>query len=325
MKFTIGFEKGDLKRLHDFWDDIVQTQQWTEGKYTTMFEEKWSEYNQLDSISFSSWTGAAMAVLDFFDVRGKTVLCPSNTFMATPLSAIKAGAHVEFVDCNRDDLCMSFEDLKIKIDNYRPYAVWVVHIGGHLAFEIEKISQFCKERGVLLFEDCAHAHGAAWNEKKPGMWGEAGIYSFYATKTISTGEGGMLVTRNKDLAAFARQYRNYGKPDYSINGLNYRINEFAAAIGCVQTERLDEIVGWKTEYARKHLDPLYPATVKFPDGMKSGYYKYIVFNPIEKSTGKVYDLPCHRIMKKTYDLPNTEWVAQNHWCVPIYYKGDADT
>ena len=74
MKFTIGFEKEDLKKLHNYWDEIVLTNQWTEGKFTKMFEEKWSEYNQLPSVSFSSWTGAAMAALGFFDVKGKTIL-----------------------------------------------------------------------------------------------------------------------------------------------------------------------------------------------------------------------------------------------------------
>ena len=90
-----------------------------------------------------------------------------------------------------------------------------------------------------------------------GMWGDAGVYSFYATKTISTGEGGMLVTGNKDLFDFAMKYRNYGKPDYSVTGLNYRINEFAAAIGCVQTDRLDEIVAWKRIYAEKNISILF--------------------------------------------------------------------
>ena len=56
--------------------------------------------------------------------------------------------------------------------------------------------------------------------------------------------------------------------------------------------------------------------------MTSGFYKYIIFEPIDKSTGKVYDAPCHKIMKKEYALPNTEWIAQNHWCAPIYYKGE---
>ncbi len=324
MKFTIGFEKEDLKTLHEHWNSIVATHQWTEGRFTRAFEEKWSEYNNLESVSFSSWSGAAMAALAYFNLRGKTVLCPSNTFMATPLSVVNAGAQVEFVDCNRHDLCMSCEDLKIKIDAHRPAAVWVVHIGGHVAFEIDEIAALCKSRGIILLEDCAHAHGASWRGKRPGCWGDAGVYSFYATKTISTGEGGMLVTGDKGLAEFARQYRNYGKPDYAVAGLNYRMSEFAAALGCVQVDRLDEIVAWKREYARSHLDPLFSNRVVLPEGMMSGYYKYIVFDPVEKSTGKVYDTPCHRIMKKGGNFPNTDWVAENHWCPPLYYKGDED-
>lgn len=324
MKFTIGFEKEDTEKLHKYWDEIIGTQQWSEGKFTKMFEEKWAEYNQLYSVSFSSWAGAALAALEFIDINGKTVLCPSNTFMATPLSVIRAGGKVEFVDCNKDDLCLSLEDLKNKIEEYKPVAVWVVHIGGHIAFQIEKISILCQEKGIILLEDCAHAHGAAWNGKKPGLWGDAGIYSFYATKTISTGEGGMLVTNSKDLAEFARQYRNYGKFDYKVDGLNYRMNEFTAAIGCVQVDRLDDIVDWKKEYANTHLNPKFNNRVVLPEGMISGYYKYIVFDPIENSTGKVYDQPCHRIMKKSYELPNTDWIADNHWCVPLYFKGDIE-
>lgn len=322
MRFTIGFEKEDTKKLHEYWDKILETQQWSEGIFTKRFEEKWSEYNNAYSVAFGGWGGAALAALEFFNVRGRNVLCPSNTFMATPLSVIKAGANVEFVDCNRDDLCISLKDLKLKIDKYDPAAVWVVHIGGHIAFQIEEIARLCKEKGIILLEDCAHAHGASWNGKRPGTWGDAGVYSFYATKTISTGEGGMLVTKNEDLVDFAKKYRNWGKFDYEVLGLNYRMSEFTAAIGCVQTDRMKHIVAWKNEYVQQHLDPHYPNRVLFPEGMTSGYYKYIIFDPIENSTGKVYDQPCHRILKKGYELPNTDWVANNHWCVPLYYKGD---
>ena len=250
------------------------------------------------------------------------MLCPSNTFMATPLSVVKAGARLEFVDCNREDLCLSFEDLKRKADKFRPAAVWVVHIGGHIAFEIEEITRFCKERGIVLLEDCAHAHGASWNGRKPGTWGAAGVYSFYATKTITLGEGGILATADPGLLEYAKRSRNYGKPDYVVPGQNQRITEFGAALGVVQVDRLPDIVAWKKAYAEKHLDPRYPNRVKFPAGMVSGYYKYIVFDPIEKSTGKVYDQPCHRIMGRDDALPVSDWVAKNHWCVPLYYKGE---
>ncbi len=324
MKFTIGFEKEDTKKLHDYWDEIIKNQQWSEGKFTEEFEEKWAEYNRLHSVAYSSWSGAALAVSEYFNVNGKVVLCPSNTFMATPLSVIKAGGKIEFVDCNKEDLCLSFEDLKIKIEKYNPVAVWVVHIGGHIAFQIEEIASLCKENGIILLEDCAHSHGASWNGKRAGVWGDAGLYSFYATKTISTGEGGMLVSKNKDLIEFAKQYRNYGKFDYKVEGLNYRLSEFTAAIGCVQAERQDEIIAWKNEYAKKHLDPQYSNRVILSEGMVSGYYKYIVFDQIEKSTGKVYDQPCHKIMNRSCELPNTDWIAQNHWCVPLYYKGNEE-
>lgn len=322
MRFTIGFEMEDAPLLHKMWDEILATHKWSEGKFTKLFEEKWSIYNNLDSVAFSSWGGAALAVWEFFKIKGKTVLCPSNTFMATPLSVIKAGGNVEFVDCNKEDLCMSLEDLEKKIDLYKPSAVFVVHIGGHIAFKIREISDLCKSKGLLLIEDCAHAHGASWNGIKAGCWGDAGLYSFYSTKSISTGEGGMMVSRNKDLVAFAQKYRNYGKFDYEVEGLNYRMSEFTAAIGCLQVGRLDDIVGWKNEYVRKNLDLQFKKRVIFPEGMISGFYKYIIFEPIESSTGKVYDQLCHKIMKKVYELPNSEWIANNHWCVPLYYKGE---
>ena len=262
-----------------------------------------------------------MAALEYFDVKGHTVLCPSNTFMATPLSVIKAGGNVEFVDCNRNDLCMSLQDLEAKIGKHNPRAVWLVHIGGHIAFQVEAIARVCHERGIILLEDCAHAHGASWNGRRPGSWGDAGVYSFYATKTVSTGEGGMLVSKDPGLVEFARQYRNYGKPHYRVHGLNYRMSEFTAAMGCLQANRVEEIVAWKNEYAKVELDPRYLDRVRLPAGMISGYYKYVVFEPIERSTGRVYDQPCHKLLGRNDVLPNTEWAAVNHWCVPLYYKG----
>ena len=322
MKFTIGFEKEDTHHLHQMWDQIIKDQIWSEGGFTKQFEEKWSSYHQSLSVVFSSWSGAALSALEYYNVRDKMVLCPSNTFMATPSSVIKAGGAVEFVDCNKDDLCMSLEDLKNKIEHYHPVVVFVVHIGGHIAFEINEIAELCRKKNIVLIEDCAHAHGASWNGKKAGTWGDAGIYSFYATKTMSTGEGGMLISQNQSLIEYAKKYRNYGKFDYKIQGLSFRMNEFTAAIGCLGIERLDEIVGWKNEYARAYLDPLYPRRVVFPEGMISGYYKYIVFEEIEKSTGKVYDQLCHKILGKTYELPDSEWIIKNHWCVPLYYKGN---
>jgi dTDP-4-amino-4,6-dideoxygalactose transaminase len=261
-----------------------------------------------------------MAALHFAEVQGETVLCPSNTFMATPLAAIRAGAEVQFVDCNREDLCMSFEDFERKAQLHKPKAAILVHIGGHIAFDSERIAAYCADNGIFLIEDCAHAAGASWNGRRPGSYGDVGVYSLYATKTISTGEGGVLVSRRPEVVQFARDFRNYGKPTYAVHGLNFRMSEFTAALGLVQIRRLPEIVAWKNEIARVHLDPVNASRLELPEGMVSGLYKYIVFDWLERSTGRVYDEPCHRILGHAVELPNSDWVARNHSCVPLYYQ-----
>jgi perosamine synthetase len=319
-QFKIGFDLRDKARVLTYWDEIFMTQKWAEGKFTQMFEEKWSSWNGIDSVATSSWTGGALAALEYFKVRGKKVLCPTNTFMATPLSILKAGGEVVFADCNKTDLCLSYDAVVSAAKDHALAAVWIVHIGGHIGFDTPRIAEFCRAHGIVLLEDCAHAHGASWNGQKPGSWGDAGVYSFYATKSISTGEGGMLVSKNAGLIEFAKKYRNYGKFEYAIEGLNYRLSEFTAALGVVQAERMPEITHWKNEVAERYLNTNHPNRLKLPAGMVSGLYKYIVFDPIEKSTGKVYDQLCHTLMKRTGSFPNAEWVSQNHWCVPLYYN-----
>jgi perosamine synthetase len=324
-RFGIGFDHRDRTRLHELWDSVLDAECWSEGAMLAAFESAWTDWVGLPAVAYSGWSGAALAVLDYVDVRGATVLCPSNTFMATPLSVLHAGGRVEFVDCNRTDLCMSFEDFERKAAAHKPRAAILVHIGGHVAFDVERIAEFCRAEEIFLIEDCAHAHGAGWYGRRAGTWGDAGIWSFAATKTISTGEGASVVSRHADVVEHARTFRNYGKPDFALHGLNCRMNEFTAAVGVAEVERLDEITQWKNEQARELLDPRHPARVELPDGMVSGLYKYIVFERIEWSTGRVYEKPSHRIMGAQVDLPNSDWVATNHWCVPLYYRPAART
>ncbi len=323
-RFAIGFDERDRPRFHALIDEVLDSGQWSHGEMNRRFEAAWAAWNGAPAVALGSWAGGAIAALEYANVRGQAVLCPSNTFMATPLAIMAAGGRPVFVDCNRDDLCASLAEIERAIDRHRPRACVLVHIGGHIAFESEAIADACRAHGVFLLEDCAHAHGADWSGKRPGTYGDAGVYSFYATKTVSTGEGGILVSRDADLIAYARAFRDYGKPDYDVPGVNFRMSELTAAMGVLQTERMPEIVAWKNAAAREHLDPIHPGRLELPDGMTSGLYKYIVFDPIEKSSGKVYDQPCHRIMGTGDDLPNTDWVAEGHWCVPLYYRPEVD-
>lgn len=319
-RFHIGFDDRDKSRVFDYWEEIFATQKWSDGRFTKLFEQRWEEWNGLPSLAMSSWAGGAMAALEYFNVRGRAVLCPTNTFIGTAFSVLHAGGYVVYGDCRPDDLCLSLEAVESAAAKHDLAAVCLVHIGGHIAFDSDLIADFCRQKGIALIEDCAHAHGASWDGRKPGSWGDAGIYSFYATKSLALGEGGMLVSKHPELLRFAERYRAWGKPDCAIEGSNHRMTEWVAALGAVQTERMEEIIRWKNQIARRELDPKYPNRVKFPPGMVSGYYKYIVFDPIEKSTSKVYAEPCHRIMKRAETHPNAEWVASHHWCVPLYYN-----
>ena len=140
-RFAIGFDHRDRARLHELWDEVLDSEQWSEGEMRGASRRPGRRGTALPAVAYSSWAGGALAALEFAGVRGETVLCPSNTFMATPLAMIAAGGRpVEFVDCNREDLCMSFADFEAKAERHRPRAAILVHIGGHIAFDTERIA-----------------------------------------------------------------------------------------------------------------------------------------------------------------------------------------
>ncbi|HEY6785369.1 MAG TPA: DegT/DnrJ/EryC1/StrS family aminotransferase, partial [Gemmatimonadales bacterium] len=97
-RFAIGFDPRDRARLHALIDEVIDSGHWSEGEMTRRFEAAWEAYNGVPAVATGSWSGGALAALHFAGVQGETVLCPSNTFMATPLAALRAGAAVQFVD-----------------------------------------------------------------------------------------------------------------------------------------------------------------------------------------------------------------------------------
>lgn len=315
------------KQYHDLIDKVFESGFWSDGGLTKKFEEKFAEFTALYSAAISSGGTGLLAILDYVDVRGHDVLLPSNTFWATAMAVKKAGGNPVYVDCNRYDLCMSYEDMLLKLTQ-NTKAVVIVHIGGHIAFEIEKIATYCDENSIALIEDCAHAHGAEYHGKSAGSWGVAGSYSFYATKTMPTGEGGMVVSKDPALIEWMKMYRNYGKKvvdgkvTYPLkDGFNYRISEFTAALGIVQLKRLPEVLEWKRHLARKY-DAIFENRVTLPESMMSGYYKYIIFGyKLKEETGKVFACSdqCVELDEGLVQLPNTKWVCENHQCPPIYY------
>lgn len=323
----IPFPQSAREKYYRLLDEVFDSNFLSEGRQVSSLEQEFEAFCGLPSLAFSSGGTALLALYSYAEVAGGQVIVPANTFYATAQTAKMAGADVVYADSNRDDLCISLADIKRKVTD-RTRAVCVVHIGGHIAFEIDAITDFCKERGIALIEDCAHAHGSSFNGRSAGSWGIGGAYSFYATKTMPLGEGGMVVSGNPEFIEWARRMRNYGKlvengkVSYVIdNGFNCRMNEVTAALGRVQLERLPEILEWKHSLAKKY-DQIFERTVRFPDGMVSGYYKYIVFDyDLVQETGKVFSQSDFgpEIEGISYDLPDARWVAKHHRCAPIWH------
>lgn len=310
------------RRYAQLLEEVFDSGFLSEGVMVGRFEVEFArQVGGLECTAVANCGLGLWAVLERLGVRGREVVVPTNTFMATPLAARQAGARVVYADCNREDLCLSLDDLKRRITP-RTAAVVLVHVGGHLAFQSPDIASFLEERGIPLVEDCAHAHGATWNGRSAGAFGVVGVYSFYATKTMPLGEGGMVVSRDPDLTRWIRSFRNYGKFDYVVSGLNCRMNEVTAALGLVQLERLPRILEWKRRLAAKY-DQVFSNRVRFPEGMVSGYYKYVVFDePVQEVTGPVFNPLCHEIEGITEVLPNAQWVKEHHACPPIWYGWD---
>ncbi len=316
--FTIPFDDRSKKNYYKLLDRVFASSFWSEGDAIKELEKRFGEFVGLKALGVTNGGAALLALLEYVGVQGKEVIVPTNTFMATPLAVQWAGGTPVFCDCNREDLCMSAGDLEKRITK-NTKAVMVVHIGGHIAFDILKIKEICDAHKITLLEDCAHAHGATFMGRSAGSFGVGGGYSFYATKTMTTGEGGMVVTKDEGLYEFVKKFRNYGKFDYKIKAFNFRMSEFTAALGIVQFERLPEILKWKRDLAKKY-DRIFPRRVMFPAGMESGYYKYIAFEKkLKIETGKVYGELCHEFMGLGGEFPNAEFIKANHVCPPIFH------
>src|SRR5256884_1319128 len=172
-QFTIGFDRRDRERVLGIWDSILRGEQWSEGEWVDRFEEAWSGWSRLPAVAFGSWAGGAMAALEFADVRDQIVLCPSNTFMATPLSVLQAGRRVEVVGCKREDLCMSFEDFERKVAQHKPRAAWLVPIGRHIAFDSERIADLGPPGGFFLIAASPPPPARSWGVPHTAANGDA--------------------------------------------------------------------------------------------------------------------------------------------------------
>jgi dTDP-4-amino-4,6-dideoxygalactose transaminase len=162
-----------------------------------------------------------------------------------------------------------------------------VHIGGLVCPDIDRISEICRQRKLFLIEDAAHAQGSKIGGRSAGSLGSAGCFSFYPTKVITTGEGGIITTDNKDVADTAEILRDQGKESFNSNrivrlGFNWRMPEICAALGILQLRRLDEFIQKRNAIAKVYdngFGALGLERILTPANQLNNYYKYTFFLP----------------------------------------------
>ena len=350
----IPFTDEDISFVQKRIGEVLKSGQLAMGKYVAEFERRFAEFvGTKYAVGVNSGTSALEICLRAIDVRNSSVIVPTNTFMATATSVIHAGGKVIFSDAVKKDLCMDAEDVNEKIQK-NTKAVILVHIGGIISTQLKAIQEICEDHNLFLIEDAAHAHGSTINGKKAGSIGIAGAFSFYPTKVITCGEGGMITTDDKEIYNKALTLRDHGKPDHRFNkhtefGYNWRLSEIHAVIGLEQMNKIDWILSERRRVARIYDEKLRDVEdielLKIHPNVKSSYYKYIVYfkegvdrayvknkmkNEYEvELTGEVYADPCHSqpvfekypemmLNKKTDKFPGAEYVCNRHICLPLY-------
>ncbi len=342
------FPDDSLNEILNDMKTVLTSGRLTDGPFMQQFEKEFATYNDSKyAVAVNSGTAALDVALRHFRLQGREVIVPTNTFISTPNAVLFAGGKPVFADMNAQTLGIDVEDVKRKVTP-NTAGVIVVHIAGLVCPQIAELQEFCEERGLFLLEDSAHAHGAMKDGRKAGTFGDAGCFSFYPTKIMTSCEGGMIITNNQELSDEARCLRTCGQNaerQMVMLGHNWRMSEIAAVVGRHQLEHLEEFIAKRNQVARwyeealAHVDGV--ALFQTPSGFRHSYYKYpiLLADGIDRlkvatilkekfgvEAGHVYYPPCHLqpYYQQTFgtrlgDLPTAEQVLKQVICLPMHY------
>ena len=278
------FPKKDIAEITANIEEVLQTGHLVRGKHIQAFEESVCQYTKSKyALATNSGTSALIIALFALGIKGKEVIVPTNTFIATPNAVTFAGGKPVFADINLKDYCLDISQVEAKI-NSDTAGVIIVHMAGILYPQIRELRKLCDQRGLFLLEDAAHSFGAKLDQKMPGHFGDIACYSCYPTKIITTGEGGIITTRDKSLYEFCKKFNFYGHHleniyPFEIIGANYRMPEISAILGRHQIKQVEFFVQRRREIAQAyscHLEKLgFIKHIPAPDNVRHVYYKYI--------------------------------------------------
>jgi len=265
--------------------------------------------------------------------KGKTkVFIQSNTMYGVQVMSVASGLELcGHVDCSLDYLMPTYTQVEHFInglDNPSECVFLLTHIGGWVNPDIVEIAKLCKDKGVALIEDCAHSLGSTLDGKHTGTFGDAGVYSLYATKTIPVGEGGIVVTQDKGLYQMLEKYVMYDRFDQELKvGVNLRMSEINALLTYSVVKETENIIQNKYSIANNYIEACEKYGWKYIHprygSQRSNLYKFILlsnseqpekeFSQIQTRTSPVYDYMLGR---------DDQEIVKRHICLPIWYLLD---
>lgn len=322
------------KAIHDDWQKVLDSGVFTEGPFVRKLEDEVSKLYGMPAIAFNSAGTALFSVMRGLNIKGKGAYVPVNTFFATGAMTVEAGVSPVLVDAHPQTFCMDPMHMQRLHENLpiKTHVRAVVHtpVGGHLFRDKhEEVATWATGQGLKFVDDAAHGLGIGF-----GQFGKHGpaVFSLYPTKAVPGGEGGVVITKDENLAMFLRDFRNYGK--YKLEdgvmryeqGFNFRMDEWTAVVAYHQLLALPEILRRRQVVADKLKQIVQPLMASY----ETNWYRYIVSAdfPAKKQVGKVYArtdqldwaLGLRRSEEDDKRFPQAKAIAESHICLPLHEK-----
>jgi len=342
--FKLKFENKFIKLFQKNSKKILSSDALSEGSFVKKFEGRFKKFVKSKfAVAVSSGTSALETAFRAIDITDREVIIPTNTFFGTSIPIVRAGG--KFLLCDQEKNGTGLDIVKFeKMITKKTKAVCLVHVGGIISENFYKIKNVCKKKKLYIIEDAAQAHGSKIRNKYAGTLGDIGCFSFYPTKVMTTGEGGMITTNDKKIYDKIIKLKNFGRSKNNsllidIEGNNHKMSELQALLGYLELNRVKKRIGIRKKYALRYKKNLINNSnfeVLIPKKTNSSFYKCIVKTKINSAqiikyckkkgvslTGQVWKHPLHKqpLYKKKYKkykFPNADYFSKHHICPPNY-------
>lgn len=315
-------------------DEIFETGNLAEGQWNNKLGKFVKELTDAEATICTNSNGAGIVALlsiyrYYFDRN--IVLIQSNTMFGVKTMIPAGGCGLKgLIDCQLESLMPSISDIKRSIsrisnNDKNKLIILLSHIGGIINPDIKEIASLCKDENITLIEDCAHSFGATLEGNHSGLFGDAGVYSFYATKAIPVGEGGVIVTKHLELGKMISKYSIYDRFDQKLAiGCNIRISEVQALLSYSVAKEWQSIINNKIKIANQYIKRCAELNIdhinQYLNGQRGNYYKFVVYNKKTPITSAMPNLKTKTSSIYDYCLCECEDnITIKHACLPIWY------